>query len=110
MLDVKVGARLFFSNEERALIEKHLWEAHQASKDGLDGWRKRMMDNVGVVNRVIANAVERSHEPDPNSAAELKKRKRACCKCGKKHPIKDLKFLSAYEPLCPECLDELRSK
>lgn len=73
MLDVKVGARLFFSNEERALIEKHLWEAHQASKDGLDGWRKRVMDNVGVVNRVIANAVERSHEPPPNSPREARR-------------------------------------
>lgn len=70
MLDVKVGRRLFFTNEERVLIEKHLIEAAHQARNGHDGWRKLVIDNVAVVNRLISTAIYRSHQTPPDSRAE----------------------------------------
>jgi len=69
-LGVKVGRPLFFTNEERVLIEKHLSEAAHQARTGNDGWRKLVIDNVGIVNRLISTAVRRSHQPPPDSRAK----------------------------------------
>ncbi len=69
-LDVKVGRPLFFTNEERVLIEKHLTEAAHQARNGNDGWRKLVIDHVGIVNRLVSTAVRRSHQPPLDSRAE----------------------------------------
>lgn len=69
-MDVKVGRPLFFTNEERVLIEKHLTEAAHQARNGNDGWRKLVIDHVRIVNNLISTAVRRSHQPPPDSRAE----------------------------------------
>ena len=69
-LEVKVGRPLFFTNEERVLIEKHLTEAAHHARGGHGNWRKLVIDNVGVVNRLISTAIHRSHQTPPDSRAE----------------------------------------
>jgi hypothetical protein len=68
--EVTVGRPLFFTNEERLLIERHLTEAAYAARSGRGAWRKTVIEGVEFVNQVIRTAIRRSHEPPPDSRAE----------------------------------------